>query len=85
MKHSAEFKAFDALVGKVLSIPRAQFIQREAEYKKQTALNPKRGPKPKHKRVEAPAPVEQPPFLESLSGGYFRLLADQLGISINWE
>jgi hypothetical protein len=41
---------FDALVRKVLSVPHAVIIEREAEYKRQAALNPhRRGPKPKVK------------------------------------
>lgn len=41
-------KAFDALVRKVLSVPHDEIMRREAEYKRQSALNPhKRGPKPK--------------------------------------
>jgi hypothetical protein len=41
---------FDALVRKVLSVPHAVIVQREAEYRKQAALNPrKRGPKQKAK------------------------------------
>jgi hypothetical protein len=46
---------FDALVRKVLSVPRAEIMRREAEYKRQSALNPnRRGPKPKAK-PSAPA------------------------------
>ncbi len=42
---------FDALVRKVLSVPHDEIMRREAEYKRQAALNPnKRGPKPKTKR-----------------------------------
>jgi hypothetical protein len=51
-----QFERFDALVRKVLSVPRGEIMRREAEYKRQSALNPKkRGPKPKIKvsdRVE---------------------------------
>lgn len=40
--------AFDALVRKVLSVPHAEIMRREAEYKRQSALKPnRRGPKPK--------------------------------------
>jgi hypothetical protein len=50
MKHSAEFKAFDDLVGKLLSVSPEEMRRREAEYRKQVAANPrKRGPKPKVK------------------------------------
>ena len=39
---------FDALVRKVLSVPHDEIIRREAEYKRQSAMNPRRrGPKPK--------------------------------------
>lgn len=41
---------FDALVRKVLSVPREEIIRREAEYKRQSAMNPnRRGPKRKPK------------------------------------
>jgi hypothetical protein len=44
-------KRFDALVRKVLSVPHAEIMRREAEYKRQSAMNPnRRGPKPKAKR-----------------------------------
>lgn len=34
----------------ILAVPRAEIVRREAEYKKQSALNPnRRGPKPKSK------------------------------------
>ena len=39
---------FNALVRKVLSVPREEIMRREAEYRRLAALNPhKRGPKPK--------------------------------------
>jgi len=44
---------FDALVRKVLSVPHAEIMRREAEYKRQSALNPhRRGPKPKAKTLD---------------------------------
>ena len=43
------YLAFDALVRKVISVPREVILQREAEYQRQAALKPKRGPKPKVK------------------------------------
>jgi hypothetical protein len=50
VRHSAEFNAFDKLVGKVLTASREEMQRREAEYKKQADANPrKRGPKPKAK------------------------------------
>jgi hypothetical protein len=37
---------FDALVRKVLSVPHEEIMRREAEYRRQSALNPhRRGPK----------------------------------------
>ncbi|MBZ5580331.1 MAG: hypothetical protein LAP40_27565 [Acidobacteriia bacterium] len=40
----------DALVRKVLSVPHDEIMRREAEYKRQSALNPnRRGPKRKIK------------------------------------
>jgi hypothetical protein len=46
MKHSAEFNAFDGLVGRVLSVSREEMQRREAEYRKQVDANPnRRGPK----------------------------------------
>ena len=48
MKPSAEFKAFDVLMEKVLSVSHEEIKRREAEYRKQAAMNPrKRGPKPR--------------------------------------
>lgn len=48
MKRSAEFKAFDALVGEVLSVSREEMQRREDEYRKRRDANPrKRGPKRK--------------------------------------
>jgi hypothetical protein len=45
------FTRFDALVRKVLSVPHEEIMRREAEYKRQSAMNPnRRGPKPKVKR-----------------------------------
>ena len=57
MKHSKEFEAFDALVGKVLSVSHEEIKRREAEYQKQAAQNPhKRGPKRKVKTSASPVP-----------------------------
>jgi len=39
-KHSEEYEAFTALVDKVLSVPKAEILRREAEYRKQADLNP---------------------------------------------
>jgi len=44
------FRKFDAAAGQILSVPHSEIMRREAEYKRQSALNPKRrGPKPKVK------------------------------------
>ena len=51
------FERFDALVGKVLSVPRQEILRRDAEHKKRSALSgKKRGPKPKGK---APSVLEE--------------------------
>jgi len=43
---------FKTAMRKILSVPRAEMLRREEEYKKQSMLNPrKRGPKPKQKHV----------------------------------
>ena len=43
-----EKKRFDALVRKVISVPKSEIARREEEYKRQAAMNPnKRGPKRK--------------------------------------
>jgi hypothetical protein len=50
MKPNKDFDAFSNLVKRVLSVPKAEILRREAEYQKQAALNPKRrGPKRKPK------------------------------------
>ena len=53
MKHSAEFEAFDKLMGKLLSVSHEEIKRREAEYRKRADANPrKRGPK---RKVKPPA------------------------------
>lgn len=57
MKHPVEMiegpeasRRFDTLVRKVFVVPHEEIMRREAEYKRQSAMNPKRrGPKPKGK------------------------------------
>jgi hypothetical protein len=50
MKHSREFKAFDALVGQLLTVSHEEMQRRESEYRKQVDANPRRrGPKRKVK------------------------------------
>jgi hypothetical protein len=42
------WQRMDALVRKVLAVPHDEIMRREAEYKRQSAANPRRrGPKPK--------------------------------------
>jgi len=54
---SAEYDAFKDLLGKVLAVPHSEIAKREAEYQKESALNPsRRGPKPKRKRGASRAP-----------------------------
>ena len=51
MKHSAEYSTFTSAVEHIMSVPKAEILRREAEYKKIADANPnKRGPKPKVKR-----------------------------------
>lgn len=50
MKHSAEYNTFANAVERIMSVPKAEILRREQEYKEQAALNPhKRGPKSKRK------------------------------------
>jgi len=50
MKSSAEFKAFDSLVGQLLTVSHEEMQRREVEYLKQVDANPRRrGPKRKVK------------------------------------
>ena len=50
-KQPTEYDNFTKLVDKVLSVPKAEILRREAEYKRKADLNPKkRGPKPKGKQ-----------------------------------
>jgi hypothetical protein len=50
---------FVGAMRKILSVPRAEILRREAEYKKQSALNiNRRGPK--RKSFVVPAPGAQP-------------------------
>jgi hypothetical protein len=55
------FDRFDALVGKVMSVPREEILKRDAEHKRTVHLRgKKRGPKPKQhdaSRVPAAEPL----------------------------
>jgi hypothetical protein len=56
MKHSAEYERFTNAVERIMSVPKTEILRREAEYKKQADLNPrKRGPKPKRKAMKPSA------------------------------
>lgn len=41
------FATFDELTRKLMSVPKSDIDNREAEYQRQQAEKPKRGPKPK--------------------------------------
>jgi hypothetical protein len=50
MKHSTEHENFTNALEHLMSIPKAEILRREAEYRKRADANPrKRGPKPKVK------------------------------------
>jgi hypothetical protein len=58
MKHSQEFNAFDKAVKQILSVPKAEILRREEEYRKEADANPhKRGPKRKIKPSASPDPA----------------------------
>jgi hypothetical protein len=67
MKQNPEYiegpQASERFIGamkRILSVPREEIQRREADYQKQSALNPnRRGPKPK--RPASPDPASQPP------------------------
>lgn len=42
----SRFAAFDALARKLIGVPKSELDRREAEYQRQQAKKPKRGPKP---------------------------------------
>lgn len=43
-----EFQAMTSLVDRLLKVPKAEIVRREAQYQEEVAKNPrKRGPKPK--------------------------------------
>jgi hypothetical protein len=61
MKHSAEYSVFTSAVEHIMSVPKAEILRREAEYKKISDANPhKRGPKPKAKRKVKPSAFRVP-------------------------
>lgn len=49
-----EYQAFTSLVDKLLTVPKATIIERQAAHREQSNQNPrKRGPKPKQKATES--------------------------------
>jgi hypothetical protein len=57
MKHSAEFRKFNALVGRLLTVSHEEMQRREAEYRKEVDANPhRRGPKRGSKKRKAATP-----------------------------
>jgi hypothetical protein len=57
-KTSLEYDAFKALLGRIIAVPHSEIVKREAEYQRQSKLNPnRRGPKPKRKRASRRAPA----------------------------
>ena len=48
----SEYDAFKSLLSRVLSVPHSVIVEREAEYQRQSKLNPnRRGPKKARKRA----------------------------------
>ena len=61
MKHSVEYNAFTNAVERIMSVPKAEILRREAEYRKQADLNPrKRGPRRKVKPSASRVASDQP-------------------------
>jgi hypothetical protein len=61
MKPSPEFARFSNLVDRVIAIPKAEILHREAEYRKQVDANPnRRGPKRGSKRKVKPSAFPGP-------------------------
>ena len=55
---SSEYDTFKGLLNRLMAVPHSEIVKREAEYKKQSDLNPnKRGPKPKRKRGAGRVPA----------------------------
>jgi hypothetical protein len=55
---SKEFERFDALIRKVISVPKKELLRREEQYKREASINPqKRGPKGKPKTSSGPVPA----------------------------
>jgi hypothetical protein len=51
---SREYTAFKSLLDRVMTVPHAEIMRREEEYKKQVDAKPnKRGPKPKSRKLKS--------------------------------
>ena len=50
---------FTSAMKHILSVPREEMVRRESEYQAQSALRPKRGPKPKPAASHAPGASPQ--------------------------
>lgn len=54
----SEYDTFKALLNRIVAVPHSEIAKREAEYKRQSLLNPNRpGPKPKRKRASRVRPA----------------------------
>lgn len=59
LNNNQELEVFSALVAKVLCVPKAEILRREADYQKIVDENQnRRGPKRKTKPSASPGPVE---------------------------
>jgi hypothetical protein len=57
-KTSPEYDAFKSLLNRLMAVPHTEIVKREAEYKRQSLLNPNRpGPRPKRKRASRVRPA----------------------------
>lgn len=55
---SPDYNRFKALLNHIMAVPHTEIVRREAEYKRQSDLNPnKPGPKPKRKRAVGRVPA----------------------------
>lgn len=55
---SPEYDAFKSLLNRIIAVPHSEIVRREAEYQRQSKLNPnRRGPKVKRKRASRRAPA----------------------------
>ena len=55
-----DYEKFTNAVERIMSVPKTEILRREAEYRRQADLNPrKRGPKRKVKPSASPGPGEQ--------------------------